>query len=172
MNAQETAEFLNNDVVWEPRLTVHASLPRHGTGYSFGYADPVPAGGSEVHVLLTLQSVDSSAVRPDGSYPEGPRVPVQRMFTLYEHELTTRERVLYRVIREITVLHEHETREYTRLRSNLSAPFHPHRPDGTSLWSHDGRAYQEKLLTFRFTDPLLLGLDPLKAVLDMEKAPE
>ncbi len=138
MNAQEIADFINNEVAWEPGITVRA-LPRSAMAFAFGSYDDLYGSNGEVDITITANSLDSSSIQPDGKYPEL-GMTVQVAITLTVGALDrhmTREQILYLVIRKITELHEHETREYTRVKDDAGrwpAPFHPHNTDGDMLW--------------------------------------
>jgi hypothetical protein len=141
VNTQEAVRFLNSDVAWEPGVTVKAVAD---TTYSdFGYQRPY-AGAIWVRVIMAV--IDSSSVREDGTYPSGPKTELHSEFTLQPYEYKTREKLLYRTIREIAKMHEHDVREFTRVRDESGrwvAPFHPHREDGNELWNHGGRKTEE-----------------------------
>lgn len=144
MNVQETVNFLNTQVAWEPGLSVHAWSSGQDP---FSFTRGLPH--SRVTVTLTLNSLDSSAVAPDGTYSKyGPRVPVSMSFDLSEYETQTREQVLARVIAQVTGLRQHETREFTRIRPAVpggkwEAPFHPHTASGNILWRSRGRKAED-----------------------------
>jgi hypothetical protein len=126
VNTQEAVRFLNNDVAWEPGVTVKAA-----------------AG---IWVVVTMAVTDSSSVRADGTYPSDAETELQSGFSLLPYEYETREKLLYRMIREIAKMHEHDVREFTRVRDESGrwvAPFHPHREDGDELWNHGGRKTKE-----------------------------
>ena len=132
MTAQEAAFFLGSEVAWEPGLRVEAAYDL--------------SGPSRVHVTIYRESVDSSLVQPDGTYPpRDPRTePVTMNALLTPGQYETRETALYHVIRLVTELHEHESREFTRVKdpygpNGWGAPFHPHRPEGNALWQNGGR---------------------------------
>jgi hypothetical protein len=127
MTAQQAADFLRTQVAWEPGLTVSAS-----------------ALWASLNVRLEKKGTDSSAVLPDGSYPSSsPFADVAMNFSLSPDEYGTPEVLLYHVIRRLTELHEHEIREFTRVRdgrgpNGWTAPFHPHNADGRKLWDLRG----------------------------------
>jgi hypothetical protein len=132
VNTQEAVRFLNNDVAWEPGVTVQAAP-----------ALPFKTG---ISVQITMAVIDSSSVREDGTYPSDAETELQSGFSLLPYEYETREKLLYRMIREIAKMHEHDTREFTRVRDESGrwvAPFHPHREDGDELWNHGGRKTKE-----------------------------
>lgn len=141
MNIQEAVRFINHEVVWEPGLRVTARMRRaeFWTGYDI----------DELVMTLTLETVDSNSISPNGHYPTGPdaltEVGFSRVVPSYAY--STPEELLYRVIRMISELREHETREFTRVRyapSKWVAPFYPHDTDGNELFRHAGRPYIKK----------------------------
>jgi hypothetical protein len=136
VNTREAEEFINSQVVFEPGLTVRAG----GEWLSF-------ADWDALNLTITLMTTDSGSVSYLGRYAQGePLIPVTLRATLLPYEYATREQLLHRVIRMITELRQHDTREFTRYRDESGrwvAPFFPHSEDGNALWARGGRPAAE-----------------------------
>jgi hypothetical protein len=163
MNAAEAVDFINRKVAWEPGIQVTASAgwPRYLLAVP---SDPrvVAMTIDSLTVAVTINSPDSSNISPEGKYPppwqhlDTPNASGRRqqsgvgqVIALGEADYQTPERLLYRIIRLVTELHEHESREFTRIRQDDGtwfAPLHPHPADGPRemLWRNDGRPLKEK----------------------------
>lgn len=129
MNTQEAADFINYRVTWEPNLTVSAQPDTF-----------CPPATMALCLNLTLRSPDSSDISPAGDYPGTP-ARVESWLSLRPDQFKTGELLLAAVIRHVTTMRQHETREFTRVKQDDGswfAPFHPHRPDGETLWASGG----------------------------------
>lgn len=141
MNIQEAVRFINREVVWEPGLRVTARTQRvgFGTGYDI----------DELVVTLALETVDSDRISPNGHYPVGPdaltEVGFNRVVPSYAH--VSRDQLLHSMVKMISELRLHETREFTRIRNatgQWAAPFYPHSEDGNERWRNGGRPYVKR----------------------------
>lgn len=125
MKAQEAADILNS-AAWRPGMEIRARVV---------YTAPdLPIPELEViQVEVIFHTYDSSWPDDDGQYRVPRSIAPQGMLPVGDMD---EEALLFAVLRMVAQAHEHEDREFLRVRKNGKwvAPFHPHNDDTDRLW--------------------------------------
>jgi hypothetical protein len=121
---------------WENAMTREEAIElvksfRYKEGWEWSVAELFIPQLDRIDVLVTC-------IVPDSTPNSDRRVQVGHNVTIRLEARTTAEEVENAFFAGLALAEMHEMREHFR-REDLTAPFHPHRTDGTERWISSGR---------------------------------
>lgn len=102
-------------------------------GWKFTATDYTSRFEGTVRIRIDYPALNSNRDQAAEGYPDP--IDTYAVFSMTVGDCDSAEDVYFKMIRHLTDIWVHETREFLRMPGSLEAPFHPHRLKGMQRWA-------------------------------------